>query len=264
MNKDQLKSILSTGYDAAKWRTVLTDIFGARTLLKKKQKIPLPSNDLALGASELGSFETSDKRVVGLYQVDLTDRPRIWQNRVGLRSLLRNVYTNNVDAALVVFVQGDKWRLSFISEIRDLNDDGTIETKTTQPKRFTYLCGEGEKKTTTATQRLYTLAGTKFSLDEIRKAFSVEALNKEFYTKVSKKFYELVGATEGKGKKQVKHERILKLPSVSDAERTTYQEFAVRLIGRIVFCWFLKEKKSDKGLPLIPAGLIESGAVKKN
>src|SRR5699024_3446290 len=31
-----------------------------------------------------------------------------------------------------------------------------------------------------------------------------------------------------------------------------YSEFGVRLIGRILFCWFLREKKSDNGIALIP------------
>src|SRR5262249_40796570 len=152
--------------------------------------------------------------VVGLYQVDLTDKPRIWQNRVGLRSLLRSVYKHDVDAALVVFVQGDKWRLSFIAEIRVLDADGKLTEQKTEPKRFTYLLGHGEK-TATATQRLASLAGREYTLDDVRKAFSVEALNKEFYSRVAKLFYNLVGATTGKGKSEVTYKRTMALPSAS-------------------------------------------------
>jgi Eco57I restriction endonuclease. len=56
----------------------------------------------------------------------------------------------------------------------------------------------------------------------------------------------------------------MKLPRVSDDDRQTYQEFAVRMIGRIVFCWFLKFKKSKSGQPLLPEHLLSSEAVRRN
>src|SRR5688572_9314940 len=112
MNKEALKSILSTGYNSADWRKVLTNVFGVRELHRNPATIPLPNNDMAEAAWELGSFTTSDDRIVGLYQVDLRECVRIAQNRVGVRSLLRSIYKYDVDAALVVFVQGEKWRFS--------------------------------------------------------------------------------------------------------------------------------------------------------
>ncbi|MBE3128761.1 MAG: Eco57I restriction-modification methylase domain-containing protein, partial [Actinobacteria bacterium] len=39
------------------------------------------------------------------------------------------------------------------------------------------------------------------------------------------------------------------------------KEFSVRLIGRLVFCWFLKKKCSDKGTSLLPEKLLSSKAV---
>jgi len=93
MNKEQLRSILSDKYDLASWRQVLTEVFGATGLFQQPKPITLPANDLAESSSELGSFKTSDDRLVGLYQIDLKDNVRIGQNRVGLRKLLRNIYT---------------------------------------------------------------------------------------------------------------------------------------------------------------------------
>ena len=120
MDKETLRSILSTEYQPAFWRQVLTDVFGATNLFQQPIPIVLPANELAENSFELGSFETADGRIVGLYQIDLKPNVRIGQNRVGVRSLLRSIYKYDVDAALVVFVQNDKWRLSLISEIRVL------------------------------------------------------------------------------------------------------------------------------------------------
>ena len=92
---------------------------------------------------------------------------------------------------------------------------------------------EKDEKTKTPVDRFFSITGKKPYLEDIRNAFSVEALNKEFYKIVTKHFYQLVGATEGKGAKAITYERVLQLPSVNTEDSRTkkiYQEFAVRLI----------------------------------
>lgn len=266
MDKKQLQDILSQPYQPQDWVKVLKDIFGVRNILQKPSPILLPSNKKAEAAFELGSFNTSDDRIIGLYLVKV--KPEVWleRNKVGLRELLRSVYKYEVDGALIVFEQQDKWRLSFVSEIRSINEDGSTTKKITEPKRYTYLLGKGEKTKTPVT-RLSLIGGKTISLEDIRNAFSVEALNEEFYKIVARHFYQLIGATEGKGTKEITHDRVLKLPSLnpnSNGAAKIYQEFAVRLIGRTVFCWFLKVKKSDAGISLLPEHLLSSEAVKKN
>ncbi|MGZ3859385.1 MAG: Eco57I restriction-modification methylase domain-containing protein [Flavisolibacter sp.] len=266
MTKQDLTNIFSAPYQLSEWRRVLTEVFNVRQLHLQPQRIPLRNQEKTEGAFELGNFNTSDDRIIGLYQVNV--KPEVWleRNKVGLRELLRDVYKHDVDGALIVFVQEDKWRLSFVSEIRMINDEGEIETKATEPKRYTYLLGKGEKTKTPVT-RLSAIAGKTILLEDIRSAFSVEALNEEFYKIVAKHFYQLVGATEGKGAKAFTHERVLKLPGISPADKTgstIYQEFAVRLIGRTVFGWFLKVKKSEEGISLLPEHLLSSLAVRNN
>ena len=108
------------------------------------------------------------------------------------------------------------------------------------------------------------LSGKSLALQDILNAFSVEALNEEFYKIIQAYFYELVGGKIGKGKKVADYGKgILQLPSVPKESRQVYQEFAVRLIGRTVFCWFLKMKKSDAEAPLLPESLLSSKAVKQ-
>jgi adenine-specific DNA-methyltransferase len=266
MDKKQLQDILSDPFELSKWQNLLKNIFGVKNFLQKPASIPLANNKKAEAVFELGSFNTADDRIIGLYLVKV--KPEVWleRNKVGLRELLRSVYKYDVDGALIVFEQADKWRLSFVSEIRTFDDEGNVIKKITEPKRYTYLLGKGER-TKTPVDRLFSVAGKKLYLEEIRNAFSVEALNEEFYKIVARHFYQLVGATEGKGAQEIHHERVLKLPSLnpnSKGAAKIYQEFAVRLIGRTVFCWFLKVKKSDAGISLLPEHLLSSEAVKKN
>lgn len=266
MDKKTLQSILSKPFVLADWQNLLTEVFGVKNFLQKPASIPLASNKKAESAFELGSFNTADDRIIGLYLVKV--KPEVWleRNKVGLRELLRSVYKYDVDGALIVFEQADKWRLSFVSEIRTFDEEGNITKKVTEPKRYTYLLGKGEK-TKTPVDRLFSILGKKLYLEEIRNAFSVEALNEEFYKIVARHFYQLVGATEGKGAKAITYDRVLNLPIGKPTDNTSkkiYQEFAVRLIGRTVFCWFLKVKKSDEGISLLPEHLLSSEAVKRN
>lgn len=263
MDKKKLQDILSAPYNLASWQEVLVDVFGARNLLQSPQQIFLTENKRVESALELGNFNTADDRMIGLYQIRVNSGVHLEHNKVGLREILRNVYKYDVDGALVVFVQDEKWRLSFISEIRTLNEVGVVIKNATEPKRYTYLLGECEK-TKTPTDRLFSISGKPYNLEDIRNVFSVEALNEEFYRIIAEHFYQLVGAdTIGKGKTHKSYTRKLQLPSVDENNNKIYHEFAVRLIGRIVFCWFLKVKKSNAGLSLLPEYLLSSDAVKK-
>jgi len=224
MNKETLQNILQTSFDDAAWTTVLTEVFGAREMLRTPKPILLPANDIAQGAVELGSFATTDDRIVGLYKVNLNDKPRIWQNRVGLRSLLRSVYQNDVDAALVVFVQENKWRLSLISEIRTLDDSGNIVEQKTEPKRSTYLLGKSET-VRTPVERLDSFTWSNRSIDSLIKAFSVEALNKDFF----REYKAVFEAVEAEVRTQVETDETARL-------------FAQRLLNRLMFLYFIQKK----------------------
>src|SRR5699024_6470165 len=135
----------------------------------------------------------------------------------------------------------------------------------TEPKRYTYLLGKDEKVKTPA-ERLSKLSGKPLALKDILDAFSVEALNEEFYKIVQAYFYELVGGKIGKGKKAIDSgDGQLKLPEQANVSHKINQEFAVRLIGRTIFCWYLKKKNTDEETnPLLPENLLSSKAVKQN
>ena len=83
--------------------------------------------------------------------------------------------------------------------------------------------------------------------------FSVEAVNKDFYKEIAEHFYELVGRYGDK--KEVLKKPVLKLPN-KKATIEDLQNYSVRLLGRIIFLWFLKQKTSNTGKPLLPTDLL--------
>ncbi len=249
MDKKQLNNILSAPFKLSDWQNLLKDVFSVKRFLQSPAQILLPSNDKAEIAYELGSFNTVDDRIIGLYWIKVKPNVRLERNKVGLRELLRSIYKYDVDGAMIVFEQEEKWRLSFVSDIKVLNDKGEVVEQATEPKRYTYLLGKNAK-IRTPVERLSKLSGKQLYLQDILSAFSVEALNEEFYKDVQKSFNELVDTEKN----------ILQLPIMLTHTNEVRKEFAVRLIGRIVFCWFLKIKE------LFPKNkeLLSSKAVKEN
>ncbi|MBD3638051.1 MAG: hypothetical protein HUJ25_11920, partial [Crocinitomicaceae bacterium] len=162
-----------------------------------------------------------------------------------------------MDAALFVFHDEDgNFRFSFVKA----NYLGT-KRDFTDFKRYTYFVTPSQTNKTFIKQ----VGGCNFSsLDEIVEAFSVEPLNKQFYQDIAKSFYSLIGGKVKVGSKSASYEPTLELPSTPyDKNRKVYQEFGVRLIGRTIFCWFLKNKKSDAGIPLVPETWLSSKSVKE-
>ena len=119
MEKKQLQNIiLSAPYKREVWHDVLKQVFGVKVLYRPARNVPIAANDIAKEAVELGNFYTADERLVGVYEITLKDdaKTKLAFNKVGLRNLLRSVYKYDVDGALIVFVQGNKWRFSYVSE----------------------------------------------------------------------------------------------------------------------------------------------------
>ena len=234
MDKAELKDILSSQFNENNWRRVLQQVFGANKLHGKPVPIPLPTNNKAESAIELGSINTADERVVGIYQVNVS--PNVWleKNRVGLRQLLRNVYKYDVDGALIVFVQNRQWRFSYVSQIR--TEKGKLET---EPKRFTYLFGEGESSRT-AIDRFLKLKGKPYYLNDLFEAFSVEKLNREFfktYKEHYEKFWRYLASNQ-------EYRNLLEDKRHSDLEKQQkpLRDLSKKLLGRIVFLQFLQKK----------------------
>jgi len=235
MDKKKLQTdILEASYQPDQWLEVLKLYFGAKKFHQAPQPIILPSNDLAEMAAEIGSFYTADERLIGIYEVKLTSKAWITKNRVGLRNLLRQVYKYDVDGALIVFVQDNKWRFSYVSEIR--TEEGKKET---EPKRYTYLFGKGES-CRTAADRFDKLKGKPIYINDLYDAFSVEKLNKDFF-KTYKEFYEKFWKYLAADKMYYK---ILADNRQTDEEKKQkpLRDFSKKLLGRIVFLQFLQKK----------------------
>ena len=209
------------------------------------------NNKVFFSVKHLGE---SSKCEVNVYEVILNEGAQ--NRRVTITQemfrILRGLGVNN---AIVAFSNADRrnYRFSLLTSKYEFDGEKVVKVLS-NPRRYSYSLGYGTK-TKTAYDFLIG-KGKVNSLDELINRFSVEVVNKQFYNEIALAFTKLVGGQrDGKT-----FEKELNLYGVTDQNK--YAEFAVRLIGRIVFCWFLKEKKSENGIPLIPENIICSVTVR--
>jgi type I restriction-modification system DNA methylase subunit len=112
------------------------------------------------------------------------------------------------------------------------------EEKVTPARRFSYLVGEGESCHTAQTRFLPLLQDTSTdpSLADIEDAFSVEAVTKEFFARYAALFGELNAALE----KLVSNDKTLR--DEFKAKHVSTVDFSKKLMGQIVFLYFLQKK----------------------
>ncbi len=203
------------------------------------------NNNLFASVTQLG---TSEKCDVTVYEVILKEGAQ--NRRVTItQEMFRILRGQGINNAIVAFSNADckNYRLSLLTSKYEFEGDKIVKILS-NPRRYSYSLGYGTK-TKTAYEFLIS-KGKVNSLEDLIGRFSVEVVNKHFYNEIALAFTKLVGGTrEGKTYAQE-----LGIHGVTDKNK--YAEFAVRLIGRIVFCWFLKEKKSENGIPLVPDSML--------
>ncbi|MCD4817828.1 MAG: hypothetical protein K8S23_03960 [Candidatus Cloacimonetes bacterium] len=204
----------------------------------------------------LGNSETLRLKVYEMYHNSEND-PRIGLSRDAFKFIEHQKIKN----AIILFVSenSENYRFSLIT--RELKLDGKKVTKEfTNPKRYSYFMGSDIKKHTI--EEFLVKKGRVKNEEDLKSRFSIEIVNKEFYNQIAELFTELVGGTRKVKRKTKEFKPLLMLPDTND--HTLMQEFTVRLIGRIVFCWFLKKKKSNNGIPLISEEILSVKAISNN
>lgn len=199
------------------------------------------NNEIFQSVKQLGESSLCNLTVFEVYLKEGSKNKRV----AITQEMFKILRSFRIDNALVSFVNPDEmnYRISLLTSKYEY-DGNKIVRVLSNPRRFSYSLGFGTK--TKTAYKFLIEKGRVNNLEELIERFSVEVVNKQFYNEIALCYSKLVGG-ERDGKK---FDKQLNLHGVIDQKK--YAEFAVRLIGRITFCWFLKEKKSENGIPLIP------------
>ncbi len=169
------------------------------------------------------------------------DDPRVVLSKEAFRLLAEEWQSR----ALVVFVpeaSSSNYRFSLI-EIKLEGDPETakIHRHYSNPRRYSYFLGEGIGGYTPH-KYLYAKGKVKDEVD-LQERFSVEVLTKAFYTELSDWYAWAIKSVEFPGERDISSE---------DKKIEHRSKNVIRLLTRLLFVWFLKQKR------LIPNELFDT------
>ena len=198
-------------------------------------------------SSEATKLGTSDALDLVVYEIKHTSRH---DARVALsKEAFRMLADEMQDRALVVFVPEDNfdnYRFSFIEISLDIAD-GTnrVLRNYSNPHRYSYFLGKGIAYHTP--NKYLDEKGRVVNDEDLHSRFSVEVLTKEFYNELSDWYAWAI--------------QIIRFPNnindnTDDAKYNS--ESAIRLITRLIFVWFLKQRE------LIPEEFFDDKYIANN
>ena len=231
------KEIIESKYNREAWQQLLHDIFLNNVSFWRSPKEVKANSRLAKSALNLGKISLSDGEALAIYEVELSDKVDIERNRAGIRDMLTKDWRDMGYAGAFLFCYRKNesvLRFSYVSETWGFNRNGVYEKLSTNTKRYTYLLGEG-RGCRTAIEQFGVLKNSKLALSDVTAAFSVEALTKQFYKDLYEWYQWAVDPTSG-----------VYFPNNTSTEaddREDIETKIIRLITRIMFVWFIKQKE---------------------
>lgn len=244
MTYEQIHNLFKQRYNQTNWKQFLGEAFAKSRLLATPEILSGIDSNVASQVQKLGYItlnENGIERQIAVYEVTLAQGIILERNRVGLRNLLRK-YWKDIDAAFIAYHRPEthNWRFTYVSELTGYDAAGEFVKIKTEPKRYTYVLGEGES-TRTAAERFTAIAskGSKATLDDVKEAFSVEKLSKAFFDEY-KKHYDIF-CDFMVSKPNIRQ-------TIFNGDEKGIRDFNKKLLGRIVFLYFI-QKKGWLGVP---------------
>lgn len=238
--------VLGGVFDLAAFRQLIANIFPADSLLEDKpisgQYIPEKFRDDVASFRRLVRHEAEGLRmdvlVVKLRSAAKLTRARFMQRNFVARYLNGGWGGTEKDAALVAFYcsDADEWRFSLVYKEYIWGDDG-LRTTLSEPRRCSFLVGPYEG-THTAQEQLARLLQLKkpCTLQDLQQAFLVEPITRSFFEEYREHFHRLC---EECAALRANHASLRK----EWADRgITDADFAKRLLGQLIFLYFLQRK----------------------
>ena len=247
------EATLTKAYDHDKYVLFLRELLDNMKLVAPNiEKKPFNTFSAAIdNYKHIGTYVGADNNKVALFSVCLANDKNLENARSMQRAFVKSLLKDSdCAAALVSFYTKDdmdKWRLSLVRLDYEFSN-GKLNENLTPAKRYSYLVGKGEP-CHTAQERLYPIFVEDEldpSLDELEESFSVEAVTKDFFDQYREKYLELKEYLDTNAD----------FVAESEARGFDSEQFAKKLMGQIVFLYFI-QKKGWLGVNAFPFKLTE-------
>lgn len=197
------------------------------------------NNDIFSDALLLGEIklENEDELIIYTFKTNKTLTER--SGKKAQYDLAKKILKQEQRYAAGFFIfydDNNNFRFSLIYDIPQPNG----KREWSSFKRFTYYVSKDQTNKTF----LYRLDTADFSsLEKIKEAFSVEKVTKEFYTEIANWYFWAL--------------KNVKFPKDAEVEKNGRNIALIRFITRIIFIWFMKQKK------LVSNTLFDKDEIKK-
>lgn len=258
-------AFLKQPYQREAWKSFIRHVFPNESdLFAAPQTFPELHGERIQSFVQFGNIHLQDRfgSQLALFEVMLAPgTTKLQINRVALREIIEKLRRDTlVTGAFAVFADEStgKWRFTFIAK-QEIFGEKTIETA--DPRRYTYVFGPGET-IITAKQRFTFLAGKSGKqLEDVLEAFSVERVSDEFFIQYKEQYRQFCEYLYEYGPAKAIFSKLAETEKEADRlkkQQKLMRDFAKKLMGRLVFLYFLQKKRWLGGT--IGSGNWEDGA----
>jgi len=207
----------------------------------------------------IGQYTDPEGQILDVLIVKLKRETSLERARTMQRNFIGQYFKDrgdDKDNAIVAFYHEDldDWRFSFVKRDYRLDETESGKVKAREglspARRYSFLVGENEPSHTAQQQLVPILQDDVYNptLSQIESAFNIETVTKEFYEKYRQLYLKLKEELDQLVKKdeEIKEEFA--------AKNISTENFAKKLLGQIVFLYFLQKKgwmgieKDERGI----------------
>ncbi|OHB60655.1 MAG: hypothetical protein A2167_04565 [Planctomycetes bacterium RBG_13_46_10] len=247
-----VKDVLEFNFERRRFvylaRELLNHIEETPETVYRGNYIPDAYKEYIAALERIGKYEDPDGKKLDVLVVQLKKETSLERARTMQRNFVA-WYLNGSrggvlkDAALVAFVSPaeEDWRFSFVKMEYKLAETAKgikAEEEFTPARRYSFLVGKNET-THTAQSRLVPILCEDEqdpNLKQLEEAFSIEKVTKEFFEKYRELFLKLKESLDELVKKSKE------IKTDFEAKKVDTVDFAKKLLGQIVFLYFLQKK----------------------
>ena len=253
---NKVEHILTSEYSTSNFVEFVQEVFSTIEFIAPNKFNPEYTNFSSHieGSTHVGNYVDPEGNHIIVATVKLLSRAYVENSRSVQRNYAKKLIEKaGCDAAFIAFyTEGEtKWRISFVRldyEMKFENGKFKTSENITPAKRYSYLVGQDEPCHTAIDRFKIFIEDNSATptLDQMEEVFSVEAVTNEFFKLYCEKFHQLREHLEANE------------DFVEEAKQHNFTaaQFTKKLMGQIVFLYFL-QKKGWLGVNALPKTMTE-------
>lgn len=243
--RDLVRETLGRPFDRAAFIRLTRELFNQYDETKAfhaRGYVPESYKPYVKTYERIATYTDPDNKKIDILIVYLQKETSLDRARVSQRNFIAHYLKDRdqKDAGLVAFIAPDPadWRFSLVRMDYRLDEKGKIEKELTPARRWSFLVGANETSHTAQSRLAPRIADDKHNLTlaDLEDAFNIETVTKEFF----EKYRDLFLRTKDDLDTVVAGDE--KIRTDFAAKNVNTIDFAKKLLGQIVFLYFLQKK----------------------